>query len=248
MRVKNNKATSDTWVGQSIEAGAEYDLEASEIFKWQTSDKVLADLTTGDLLIGDGSAYKSGAAQAVAFLMGVDTEPKDTAGRPITRGAVTEDGWHFDPEWIEVTTSTIDGFFNKSVDGADLGQCTVELFDEEDTLITTQEAADTACVKTVLTFTPTAPHQPIGASIYQKEVPAGDVRIYPRAYPGVANIIFGNGGINLRFAGTNESIKLDGRAVKTMPYYPGVKTWEFTLLHGAGVKHPLAIFLEIFNA
>lgn len=248
MRVKNDKVTSDTWVGQEIAAAGEYDISPSELFKWQSDNKVIADLSSEDLIIGDGTTWKSGAAEAVNFLLGADTEPRDSAGRKITRGAVTEDGWHFDPEWIELTTSTVDGFYNKGVDGSDLGQCEVKLYKANGDLITTQSIADLYCVKTVLTFTPTHDHQPIGASIFQINAPATDVRVYPRAYPGTGNVIFGNGGINLKFAGLYQAVKLDGRAVKNMPYYPGVKTWEFTLLHNAGVKHALAFFMEIFNA
>lgn len=71
MRVKNNKETSDTWVGMTIEPSATYDLQASEISKWQSSDKVISDIGSGDLSIGDGVTYKTSPSEAVKFLMGV---------------------------------------------------------------------------------------------------------------------------------------------------------------------------------
>jgi hypothetical protein len=71
MRVKNNKETSDTWAGMTIEAGASYDLQTTEISKWQSDDKVISDIGSGDLLVGDGVTYKTSSSEAIKFLMGV---------------------------------------------------------------------------------------------------------------------------------------------------------------------------------
>ena len=72
MRVKNNKGSTDTWCGQELADAAEYDIGAIELSKWRASDKVITDLTTGDLSIGDGVTYKTTAAEAVAYLLGTN--------------------------------------------------------------------------------------------------------------------------------------------------------------------------------
>lgn len=74
MRVKNNKETSDTWCGQLLEAAAEHDIEAIELAAWRSSDKVMSDLASGDLSIGDGLIYKNSGAQAINYLLGTSQE------------------------------------------------------------------------------------------------------------------------------------------------------------------------------
>lgn len=74
MRVKNNKQTSDVWAGQTIESEAEYDIGANELANWRSSDKVMTDLASGDLLIGDGVTYKAAGASAISYLLGTSQE------------------------------------------------------------------------------------------------------------------------------------------------------------------------------
>jgi hypothetical protein len=69
MRVKNNKQSSDVWSGQTIEAGEAYDIQSNELSVWKSNDKVITDLASGSLLIGDGITYKSAGASAVAYLL-----------------------------------------------------------------------------------------------------------------------------------------------------------------------------------
>lgn len=69
MRVKNNKATADTWAGQELQPAQEYDIQSTEIAAWQSSDKVIQDASLLHLLIGDATSYKSTGAEAVAFLL-----------------------------------------------------------------------------------------------------------------------------------------------------------------------------------
>jgi len=70
MRVKNNKETSDVWAGMTIEPSTTYDLQSNEIYVWQASDKVISDLSSGDLTIGDGVTYQTAGALAVSYLLG----------------------------------------------------------------------------------------------------------------------------------------------------------------------------------
>ena len=66
----------------TIAAAGEYDLSPIEIPAWQASNKVVVDLSSGDLSIGDGVTYKTSAAEAVKYLLGalpaqvsVDSQP-----------------------------------------------------------------------------------------------------------------------------------------------------------------------------
>lgn len=82
MRVKNNKVTDDTWAGMTIAAAGEYDLQATEISVWQASDKVIADLSSGDLLVGDGVTYQTAGALAVNFLLGTGVKDVSVQAQP----------------------------------------------------------------------------------------------------------------------------------------------------------------------
>lgn len=55
VKVKNTKATSDTWVGQSIPSGEYFTIPEAELAKWSSNAKVFADIGTGSLLVNDGS-------------------------------------------------------------------------------------------------------------------------------------------------------------------------------------------------
>ena len=57
IKVRNNKATDDTWSGLLLAAGTEYTLATSEHVAWSSDDKVINDAATGDLGISDGTAY-----------------------------------------------------------------------------------------------------------------------------------------------------------------------------------------------
>lgn len=174
--------------------------------------------------------------------------PVDSTGRPISRTAITQNGWHFDPEWIEIKTSKLDGVVNVGPDGEDLGQCSVKLFDAQGAEITAA-SGEAECVKTVVTFTPQHESEPLGGAFFQANPPDTDVRFFVTAFPDTPYPVrFGNGGVNFRLIGETRVLDLDGRATKFMPYYPGLRTWEFLLTHNPGVQHEFAILLKMFNA
>lgn len=82
MRVKNNKITSDVWAGMTIEPSAIYDLQTNEIATWQSNDKVISDLSSGDLTIGDGVTYQTAGALAVNYLLGTGTKDVNVQLQP----------------------------------------------------------------------------------------------------------------------------------------------------------------------
>ena len=88
--------------------------------------------------------------------MGVGYIPqKDVSGRVINRIAATEDGWHYQAHYIELTTGLLsNGFVNDDEDGNDLGFVTMKFYDSSDVELTTQLSIDSSCVKTVVDWMP----------------------------------------------------------------------------------------------
>lgn len=82
-KFKNNKGSTDTWVGQSIAAAAYYEIPAAELSKWQNDSKVLTDLGSGDGKMNNGTSDYSDVSQAINFLK--DTVPLDNDGIPLIR-------------------------------------------------------------------------------------------------------------------------------------------------------------------
>lgn len=250
MRVKNTKQTTDVWVGQTIASMAEYDIQAVELFKWQGDNKVISDLSSGDLLIGDGTAYKSGAANAVNFLLGSDTSPKDAAGRTIMRPAATIDGWHYQLFSVEITTADKDGFYCKDEDGNDVGFITHKIYDANGDEIT-DAANEGNAVKTCVWVRPTHHYEIIGAIFAQEAAPTTNIRLFATGLPGIYNIRFARGGINLRHLGVGVYQLTDGRASKYLAYNAQVadaNSFKFTLLHNTGTQHTFMLNLELFKA
>lgn len=250
MKVKNEKASSDTWCGQEIAAGAEYTLQSSEISTWQDSDKVMTDLSSGDLTISDGVSWKAAGSEAIQFLLGIDSNPKDTTGRPINRLAATIEGFHYQLLSVEVTTADKDGFWCKDEDGSDVGFVTHKIYDDNDDEIT-DAANEGNAVKTVIWIRPTHAYEVIGAIFGQSAPPSTDIRLFATGLPDIANVRFARGGINLKHAGEGTYQLTDGRASKYLSYNAGVpdlNAFKFTLLHGLGVQHTFQISMEIFKA
>lgn len=248
MRVKNNKETSDTWAGMTIAAAGEYDLQASEIFKWQSDDKVIADLTSGDLLIGDGVNYKSGASDAVNFLIGADTEPRDVTGRKIVRSAITNEGWAAQFHALSFQTSKLNSVYNKDENGNDLGFTSLKLYDANGAEITDAQN-EASAVKTVVDWQPNHDFDIVGGQLFQAAAPSEDVYLWVIALPGILNLKFSQGGVNLKLSGGGGIADFDGRASKFMPYNGGMGTNKFRLVikHSAGFQHELQLVLEIFK-
>lgn len=69
-KFKNNKQNVDTWVGQEIQPGSYYEIQAFELSKWQNDSKVLADIGSGNGIINDGSVDITDVAKAINYLIG----------------------------------------------------------------------------------------------------------------------------------------------------------------------------------
>jgi len=82
MRAKNNTGSTKVWVGQSIEPGAYYTLNANDVFNWSINDTVLTDIASSSLVINDGISDLS-VATGLKLLTGKIVEVEKLAeGQP----------------------------------------------------------------------------------------------------------------------------------------------------------------------
>lgn len=70
-KIKNTRVDSVVRLGQTLVQDVYYTIEAAELLRWQNDDTVIAELTTGDLVINDGTADISGVSKIIDFLRDV---------------------------------------------------------------------------------------------------------------------------------------------------------------------------------
>jgi len=180
----------------------------------------------------------------------------DEQGRQITRIAAGQKGWVYFAHPIEFETSQLNSLYEKTSAEAARNICTLKFYDVNNVELTTQQDIDSSCVKTRILFKPQYDYELIAGSLQQIEAPASDVRIW--VLGGIVDL--GGpyvkefaGGINMRFYGSNEAVKTDGRAAKYMAKdIAGVpfqaNQLEVVVRHSVGFKHKLLLMLEYFRA
>lgn len=251
MRVRNNKQTSDIWVGQTLSTNQTYDLQPTEIHLWKNNDKVIADLSSGDLSIGDGVTYQSAGANAVNFLLEVDVSPTDADARLMVRPVAAKAGWKAQFHAIRISTSTTNGVYNKDKTGADLGFCTYTMKDANGD--TTSDT--TQCVQTIVTWEPNYDIEIIGGNLFQASPASQNIYLYvtaaahiPAQYGG--SITFSEGGINLADIGSGQTVDFDGRVSKYIAYDATYHSGRFEILlkHPAAFVHNFTLVFHLFRA
>jgi len=68
IKLKNNTATNGSWLGQTIVAGEYYDISES-IMNWQDED-ILAAISSGDLIVNDGTVDITDPVQGWNWVLG----------------------------------------------------------------------------------------------------------------------------------------------------------------------------------
>lgn len=250
MRVKNVSGQTDVWVGQTILNNEIYVIPQQDLFRWQTDDKVITSVAEETLLIGTDSTFFSGPAEATAYLLAEDTDPKDQTGRRIIRTAATISGWHYQLLALEITTAKYQGYFCQDDQGNDLGFITAKIFDINNAEITSAQSEGNA-VKTVIDVHPNHDYELIGSIFSQAEAPTTNIRLFSTGAPGISNIKFSVGGINLKQIGARTIQIADGRASKYIAYnaqYPAAHTLRYVLTYTQGVQHSFQIVHELFKA
>jgi len=80
--VKNNLAIAKTWCGQEIQPGDTYEIQSSELLRWQNDSTVLIDIANEDLLILDSETVITDIATAINFLKDEQTKEVTVANSP----------------------------------------------------------------------------------------------------------------------------------------------------------------------
>jgi len=243
--------TESTKIYEGVECAADAFLliPESKLAQYANSDFVLQELAAGNAAMsGDGSTdVQGGAADQINFLK--DYKPTDATGRPIVRNAVTIEGWSAQFHAVGFCTSKLNALRNHGDDGNALGFATAKFYDDENNELTTQEDIDSECVKTVIDWMPSHDYEIVGGQLMQAQPPASNVYLWVKGLPGILNVMFAQGGLNLKLCGQGGIADFDGRASKFLPYNSGAGTNKFQLIlrHEAGVQHEVQLVLEIFK-
>lgn len=249
--IHNKTASTKTYEGVDCAADAFLMIPESKLAQYANSDFLIQELAAGNAKMSeDGETDISGSvADQINFLK--DFKPVDSTGRPIVRSAVTQEGWSAQFHSLGFTTSKLNAIQNKdALTNSDLGFVTAKFYDADNNELTTQESIDSSCVKSVIDWQPNHDYEIVGGQLMQGSVPATDIYLWVVGLPGILNVKFAQGGVNLKLAGTNGKVNFDGRASKFLPYSGGAGTNKFQLIlrHNAGIQHQLQLVLEIFKA
>jgi len=254
--LKNNTANDVliTDVGQTLTDSETFVIDPASYMLYANSSDVVTLLSDSTLTYNDGTNDLS-LSDAINHLKGYSQAlPTDTDGSPIQRIKTTKTGWHYQPQWLEITTAKYSGgFYNKDYEGNDLGFVTYKIYDNTDTEITSG-ANEGNAVKTIVDWEPTHDYEIIATKLFQNSIPTTDVRLWaiglpdvPYAYGG--SRIFAEGGINLKHLSTGNAADTDGRSSKMLSYDATNHTNKFRLVikHDAGVQHTMAMLWEIYK-
>ena len=181
-------------------------------------------------------------------------QPKDTSDVPLSRTTVTKIGWHFQLHSIEITTAKWNGFHNKKINPitlviSDLGFVTYKLFDASQAQITDEANIADARI-TQMDWCVDHEMEIVGAIFSQNNAPTTDIYMWTFAAPGIANVPFGQGGLNLKLIGTGGTVDADGKAAKYLhPSIPmaGINKFRTILKHDAGVQHTFQLSYKLFK-
>lgn len=181
-------------------------------------------------------------------------DPIDQDGSALSRQKVTKSGWTFQLHTIGIDTGKFAGVFNKKVNPTtmlieELGFATIKLYKEDRTLIAA-EADEGQAHYTVVDWAVNHDMEIVGGLFTQAEPPASDIRMWVYGAPGIANVPFLQGGINLKRLGRTNEVNADGKAPKfmspTQPI-PGVNKFRIILWHPTYVVHPCQMVFQLFR-
>lgn len=256
--IKNNDSIVRTWCGMEVQPSAYYLIQSVEEYKWANDSDVFDSIADDTLIVSssnDSSGHITDHADAVNFLKG-EILDIDTEGRQVQRIAAAKSGWTYLADTFEIETSKAGSLYCKDYLGNSCSAFSVKFYKEDGTEIATQGDLDAYCVKTEVLFKPSYDYEIVSGNIHHSDVPTSDVRVWV-----VGGIIELGGayvkemvrGLNMRFVGTDDHIKTDGRASKYMKKdivgvpYQGNQL-KFIFKHDAGYKHKIMMVLEFFRA
>lgn len=251
--IHNVSGGTKTYRGREVLDDAYLLIPDNESSQYSSDSTLISDIVSGDAKMSrDGSSEVTGDyVQQLAFLQ--SGASLDSEGVPLSRIKLTNSGWNIQVFSFEFTTSKITVDSCIDIDGADLGFVTVKCYDSNDDEITDQGDADTDAVKTVVDWMPDYDYEIMGADLRQSAPPATDIRLFCIGVPDYTkeqggSKLFVNGGINLKYLGTNNSFQVDGKTPKQLSYNGGIGTNKIRIVihHGAGVSHSAMFSWVIF--
>jgi hypothetical protein len=269
--IKNNTAGVKTWI-KDFTAGEEYQIPNPAMRQeYSECESLLSAITSGDALVGDGDEYFSSTSEQLAWLMEVDTDPRDSEGCKIQRQKFNPSGWHFEPRVMKFCSGLAGSLHNKKFDGntldtcTDIGDVTLKFYDDDGAeLVQGEQESDqdyqtrltSDCTKTVCDWHATYDQEIISAMFNVKEAPtSGRAYAWCIIAPDISaqyggSVPFIQGGIDLSYAAEKCCVKIDGRVSKRLNYDPTYKSNKIRLmvLHDTGVHVHLQILFEHFRA
>lgn len=247
--IHNKTQSTKTYEGNDCLADEFLLIQDAKLAQFANSDFVLSEIAAGNAKMSDDGEtdLSGGVADHINFLK--DFKPVDSTGRPIYRHAITQEGWSAQFHSIGFCTSKLSALYNKDDAGNDLGFLTAKFYNSSGTELTTQGDIDSGCVKTVIGWKPTHDYEIVGGQLMQAAAPSTNIYMWVKGLPGILNVMFAQGGMNLKLAGQGGIADFDGRASKFLPYSGGAGTnkFEIILKHDAGVQHELQMVFEIFK-
>lgn len=176
--------------------------------------------------------------------------PVDDDGAMYVRRKQTKAGWNYQVHVLEITTAS--GVKNDKIDPvtlvkSSLGFCTFKMYDvnREETVV------PALAVTTVVDWMVNYDMEIIGAILAQGSAPASDLYLHIYGAPGIANIPFTTGGLNLKHYSNGAMPEADSGATKflsaTLPV-AGANKFRIICDHGLGVQHSFSLAFRIFKA
>jgi hypothetical protein len=183
------------------------------------------------------------------------TPPSDNEDAPIVRLKAAAPGWYFQIHSVEFTTAKYGGFYSKKVDAAtgvetDTGFCTHKIYDAAGAEITSG-AGEGNAVHTRIDWQVNHDMEIRGSMFTHAEKALQDCRMWVFAAPGIVNIPFAVGGLNLRHLPSEEAFTAEGGTAKflsaTVPMV-GVNKFRLLLKHPAGFQHMGQLHFMLYKA
>ena len=188
-------------------------------------------------------------------------DQRDSEGVYLQRNKITTAGWHYQLHGLEFETSKLNSFESKKADGTDYGFGSMKFYglvDNVETQITgenlNQTYLDSHCIKTLIDWEPTHDIEILGGMLKMNSVPSENLRMWTIGVPDVSEAYGGSKpfavNINLKFIGTEEGVKVDGKTPKYLTYSATYHTTKLRMIfkHSAGFKHQLHMIFELFKA
>lgn len=254
LKIKNVDSEDHVWAGTTISSGQYYNVPSYDFSMWQNSSDIFTAIGSGQAIVNDGENDITDISLAINYLKGIQNFPKDSDGSPLYRAKITTSGWSYQMHNVEFKTAQLDSIYSKKQDGTDFGFTTIKCYDANDNQLSSQDDCDSLATKTVIDWEPTHDYEVIGGNFKQSVVPTSNVRIWVIGVPDIPANYGGSKlfvtGVNLKYLGLEEGVKVDGRAPKYLTYNATYHTSKlrFILKHDTGYKHDVQVMLEIFKA